>query len=226
MAEPGAADPAMADAGAMMIAKLTAALPGMDAAAILAALEANIDKVAAVLKAEEVSPGDSATLSDELAATRVTVKSLSERLKKFEDADAKRVAGEKAATEAKRKLSAETRVDTLINGGRLLSTGREKMIALAMRDESAFADLEASLATAPPTAPHASGTNGIDLDGSTPETVGDDDPAIKPLCATLKGARDAAGKILTAEGQVALAKQLIAQRRADERRTNGQAPRA
>jgi hypothetical protein len=209
------AAPADADAGAMLLAKLTAALPGMDAAAILAALDAKLDQVASLLKSDATSPGDSATLTD---AAQVTIQSLSERLKAFEDREAKRLASEKATAEAARKVALTARVDALINGGRLLSAGRDKMIALAVRDESAFADLESSLATTPPLGAHASATTSIALDDSKPETVADDDPAIKPVVATLKGARDEHGKLLSADGQVALAKRLIAQRRADERR--------
>lgn len=128
-----AIDQGQQDAAQMILGKLTSST-GMDAAAIMAALDQNLDAVlAALMGAAAPSAADTASslsvrlLSQQLGAVR-------ERLAAFE-------AAEKAATE--KALDAE--VDALVKDGRILPASRDQWRALARSAKDQFRALSSTL---------------------------------------------------------------------------------
>lgn len=128
-----AIDQGQQDAAQMILGKLTSST-GMDAAAIMAALDQNLDAVlAALMGAAAPSAADTASslsvrlLSQQLGAVR-------ERLAAFE-------AAEKAATE--KALDAE--VDALVKDGRILPASRDQWRALARSARDQFRALSSTL---------------------------------------------------------------------------------
>lgn len=139
------ADQAAADAGAMMVARLVEAT-GMDAAALLAAMNSNLDAVAAALKG---APPAAAPMADTAA---LSVRLLSDQLSAVKGRLAKYEAAE--AESKARALSAE--VDGLVSSGRILPSARDQWIALAKRDLEGFRALTATLPVVVPMGREAS----------------------------------------------------------------------
>lgn len=163
------------DVGAMLIAKLTEAT-GMDAAAIMSALEANLDAVVAALGGAGGAPADETAM----AALKSTVRALSQRVAEYD--------AERAATKAKiaaeqaaaRKVALTAEVEALVTAGRLLPSQREKWVALAHKNEATFRELSAELPVVVPYGreasahtPAAGSATSLELviDDSKPEVI-------------------------------------------------------
>jgi phage I-like protein len=150
---PGAGGPSGDDVAAQAQAAVAARLieaSGMDAAGLLAALEANLGAVVAALKGEAVQAADAggdatamaatqtalkettrklALAETKLAALEPTVKSLSDRLAVRDKADA----------DAARALRERT-VETLVKSKQIPETARAAFVALGDKDPTAFAE--------------------------------------------------------------------------------------
>lgn len=116
-AEPPPAAPAAqadADGGAMVGAKLIEA-SGLDGAALLAAIETNLDAVVAALRG---SGGQVADLT--AAASGGSIAALSARLKVFEDEKALALKAKRDADAVALKASRKAEVDALVTDGRIL----------------------------------------------------------------------------------------------------------
>jgi phage I-like protein len=141
-----AIDQGMQDAAEMIMGKLTSAT-GMDAAAIMAALDTNLDAVlAALMGAAAPSAADTASslsvrlLSQQLGAVK-------ERLAGYEKA-------ERAATE--RALDLE--VDALVQDGKILPASREQWRTLARTAREQFRALTSTLPRVVPMGREAAAT--------------------------------------------------------------------
>lgn len=141
-----AIDQGMQDAAEMVMGKLTSAT-GMDAAAIMAALDTNLDAVlAALMGAAAPSAADTASslsvrlLSQQLGAVK-------ERLAGYEKA-------ERAATE--RALDLE--VDALVQDGKILPASREQWRTLARTAREQFRALTSTLPRVVPMGREATAT--------------------------------------------------------------------
>lgn len=141
-----AIDQGVQDAAEMVMGKLTSAT-GMDAAAIMAALDTNLDAVlAALMGAAAPSAADTASslsvrlLSQQLGAVK-------ERLAGYEKA-------ERAATE--RALDLE--VDALVQDGKILPASREQWRTLARTAREQFRALSATLPRVVPMGREATAT--------------------------------------------------------------------
>lgn len=128
-----------------VVAKLAEAL-GMDEAAAMAALEANLDAVAALLKGEG-APMDGAALS-----ATPTVKALSDSLAHAHRRLAAYEAQERKAVEA--QLEAE--VEALVTAGKIHPAKRSEIRALAVKSPAQFRALAAALAPVYPVGAEAS----------------------------------------------------------------------
>lgn len=154
------AEQAQADAGAMIGSKLTEAT-GLEPAALLAAIESNLDAVVSAIKG---SAGQAAELSQ--AALTKQVAALSARLSVYEkrEADAERA-----------KLEGE--VKAMLADGKILPDAEPEWRALAQKDARTFRSLAAKL---PRSAAFPAGrdgslagvdkTAGADLDAPVDET--------------------------------------------------------
>jgi hypothetical protein len=146
------------DAGAMAIAALMGAL-GLDEAGVLAWIEEHKEQLATL---GPPSAGDAAALAaptaalstrvtaltTQLAAAQATVKSLSDRLGKYEQSE-----------ETARQAKAKADVDALISAGRLEEAARDPMTKLALSDRAAFDALAPALRPVVPVGEHAAATN-------------------------------------------------------------------
>jgi hypothetical protein len=133
--EPAVGD---ADAAAMLGAKLIEA-SGMDAAALLAALDANRDAVIAALQGGGTV--DAAALS-----TDVVTATLSNALKVAQVELSQFRARDKAAADAKVAAEIGAEVETLIKAGKVLPSKRAEMVALGRKAPAQFRALTAVLA--------------------------------------------------------------------------------
>lgn len=128
-----------ADPNAAIGARLVEA-SGMSAEDLMVALESNLDAVLAALSAvaladepKEDEPKEEEE-DEEKAALKATLKSLSERLKVFEDRE----------LEAKRAARA-AKVDALVNEKRIAMSDRAVYLRLAEKDEASFDAIAATL---------------------------------------------------------------------------------
>lgn len=163
------------DAGAMLIAKLTEAT-GMDAAAIMSALEANLDAVVAALGGAGGGPADETAM----AALKSTVRALSQRVAEYDAERAVTKAKLAAEQAAARKVALAAEVEALVTAGRLLPSQREKWVALAHKSEATFRELSAELPVVVPYGreasahtPAAGSATSLELviDDSKPEVI-------------------------------------------------------
>ena len=191
-----AVDQGQQDAAQMVLGKLTSST-GMDAAAIMAALDQNLDAVlAALMGAAAPSAADTASslsvrlLSQQLGAVR-------ERLAAFE-------AAEKAATE--KALDAE--VDALVKDGRILPASRDQWRALARSARDQFRALSATLPRVVPVGVEAAAgetasSNAVALGDSVLDMT---DPRVVALAAAMDRAGVKDSKIRAARIREALGK--------------------
>lgn len=156
--------PAMDLAGLM--AKLGEAT-GLDEAALLAALEANLDALAGMLKGSpEAAPGVDLTvraLSENLANVR-------SRLQKYEAAERKA---------AEDKIDAE--VDSLIKSGKLHPSKRIEVRSLAIKQPAAFRTLSNALVPAYPVGKHAGSPPASESQSLADTVIDDKDPRVIAL---------------------------------------------
>jgi DNA-binding transcriptional ArsR family regulator len=128
---------------------------------------------------------DVKSLSVRYEAQAVTIRTLSAKLKKYEDAEAK--ARKKAADDKRAALDAD--VDSLVTTGVVLKADSDKLRALAHRDEVAYRDMVAVLRNRPavPTGVEAAGRK-VEAGGDQSLDVFVDmsQPAIKSLSDSLK----------------------------------------
>jgi len=191
-----AIDQGQQDAAQMILGKLTSST-GMDAAAIMAALDQNLDAVlAALMGAAAPSAADTASslsvrlLSQQLGAVR-------ERLAAFE-------AAEKAATE--KALDAE--VDALVKDGRILPAARDQWRALARSAREQFRALSSTLPRVVPVGVEAAAG---ETASSNATALGDSvldmtDPRVVALTAAMDRAGVKDSKIRAARIREALGK--------------------
>lgn len=175
-------DPA-ADAGAMVAEKLMAAT-GMDAAALMAALDANMDAVVAALMGSGPMPA-ALTDSNVVKALSETLAATKQRLAKYE-------AQEKAARD--RALDAE--VDALVQAGKVLPAHRSTWRALAQSSPAQFRTLSETLPVVVPTGREASATPGPKSEptGLDESVIDMTDPRVVALSEAMDrfGVKDAA----------------------------------
>ena len=191
-----AVDQGQQDAAQMILGKLTSST-GMDAAAIMAALDQNLDAVlAALMGAAAPSAADTASslsvrlLSQQLGAVR-------ERLAAFE-------AAEKVATE--KALDAE--VDALVKDGRILPASRDQWRALARSARDQFRALSATLPRVVPVGVEAAAgetasSNAVALGDTVLDMT---DPRVVALTAAMDRAGVKDSKIRAARIREALGK--------------------
>jgi hypothetical protein len=175
-----------ADPAALM-AKLEelAAAAGTDVAGLMAKLEEMIAGGAQPGGNPAAMSDDVKSLSVRYEAQAVTIRTLSAKLKKYEDAEAK--ARKKAADDKRAALDAD--VDSLVTTGVVLKADSDKLRALAHRDEVAYRDMVAVLRNRPavPTGVEAAGRK-VEAGGDQSLDVFVDmsQPAIKSLSDSLK----------------------------------------
>jgi hypothetical protein len=175
-----------ADPAALM-AKLEelAAAAGTDVAGLIAKLEEMIAGGAQPGGNPAAMSDDVKSLSVRYEAQAVTIRTLSAKLKKYEDAEAK--ARKKAADDKRAALDAD--VDSLVMTGVVLKADSDKLRALAHRDEGAYRDMVAVLRNRPavPTGVEAAGRK-VEAGGDQSLDVFVDmsQPAIKSLSDSLK----------------------------------------
>jgi hypothetical protein len=172
---------------AALMAKLEelAAAAGTDVAGLMAKLEEMIAGGAQPGSNPAAMSDDVKSLSVRYEAQAVTIRTLSAKLKKYEDAEAK--ARKKAADDKRAALDAD--VDSLVTTGVVLKADSDKLRALAHRDEVAYRDMVAVLRNRPavPTGVEAAGRK-VEAGGDQSLDVFVDmsQPAIKSLSDSLK----------------------------------------
>lgn len=181
---PPSADPMTTDAGAMLVSKLQAALPEMDAAAILAALDAKLAEVAAVLRGEGESAGESAVLKAQAA----TIKALSEKVEKLERGERERKETAEQAEKTRKLTAAKERIDGLIKTHPSLEADREALVQVALSQPVVLETMVRALSATPPLGRHASATAEADLNTSLP-VAPEDEESISALMAGMRGMR-------------------------------------
>jgi hypothetical protein len=185
LAAPAGAPPALApDAAvadpAVMVATKLMELTGLDAAAILSALEQNADAIKAVFVGGAASqapvPSQAPALSDEIKTLKLTAAT---RDKLLTDVTAENIVL-RARVAVIDKKDAEAAVDGLIADGRILDDARAEMLDLALSDRPRFDKIAAKLKPVVPMAPHAlSVTPAADPHASA--TVDEADPFVRQL---------------------------------------------
>ena len=141
-----AIDQGVQDAAEMVMGKLTSAT-GMDAAAIMAALDQNLDAVlAALMGAAAPSAADT--------ASSLSVRLLSQQLGAVKE----RLAGYEKAERAAADRALDLEVDALVQDGRILPASREQWRTLARTARDQFRALSATLPRVVPMGREATAT--------------------------------------------------------------------
>jgi hypothetical protein len=141
-----AIDQGMQDAAEMIMGKLTSAT-GMDAAAIMAALDQNLDAVLAALMG-------SAAPSAADTASSLSVRLLSQQLGAVKE----RLAGYEKAERAATERALDLEVDALVQDGKILPASREQWRTLARTAREQFRALTSTLPRVVPMGREATAT--------------------------------------------------------------------
>ena len=171
VAAPSTQDPGTVAAAEEALGLLRQALKldaNADAAAVLAALRANLDAISSTVGggAESAAPAMTAASRAVVTAFDSTIRALRSEVAGLKTLDAERVAlrralkiGEKDDVEtvlaARAKTEAEARVERLIVAGKLLDVERGTFVELALSNSDAFDLIERSLGQRVPTGEHA-----------------------------------------------------------------------
>lgn len=183
---PMAPDPAQTDPAVMVASKLME-LTGLDAAAILAALEQNGDAIKAAFvggAASQAPVPNAAPLSDRERDEHKLALAV-------RDENAKALKSENEAMRvelgAVRKVEAERAVDRLLKEGRCTDAMKPSLLAMALSDRKRFDEFAATLPQVIPMAPHAlSVTPPVDPNAGI--SVDEADPFVRQLRQNLETA--------------------------------------